>query len=218
MIEESTPNVMVNSSIDDSERMTETRGTSYNGGGPLSNSNGTGSQANHMVNAINNLIQNVGIAAANANGAADSKWYHEAIVDAVNIESAAYIRQLEAQSASYLRESRSNLGWRWTAGNKEGTLTYGWRLSGSSYIGNSSNSAANTNSSLNNAGTKRLGMFDVSESVSLAPLPSEVRARIHPALKWQHRAEELKVILDTGTPVNLPVKDGEEWFIIDATW
>ncbi len=199
------------------EQLAAEAGTNYlstNGNRSTYSEDNTGANGGgHMIAAINNVVARVGAAAASENGTVDAKWYHEAIVDAVNVESSSYLRQLEAQSASYLRESRSSLGWRWTAGNKEGTLTYGWRLSGSSYIGNSGAEASFTS-----GGTKRLGLLDVSESVSLAPLPSENRARSHPAIKWQMRAEELKAVLDTGTPVNLPVLDGEEWFIIDATW
>lgn len=32
------------------------------------------------------------------------------------------------------------------------------------------------------------------------------------------RAQELMLVMSTGTPVNLPVLPGQQWFIIDATW
>lgn len=163
-----------------------------------------------MVRALNDLVETTGVAAASELGAEDPLWYHEALVNLANSKSEAYVRQLEAQSASYIRESRSRLGWRWTAGNKEGTLTYGWRLGDSSIAGGSGHKLGSANS--------RVNLDGIPESVSLAPLPSEHRARQHPALKWQNRDAELKAVLDTGTPVNLPVVDGEEWYVVDASW
>jgi hypothetical protein len=55
-------------------------------------------------------------------------------------------------------------------------------------------------------------------SHSLSPFPSEQKTRIHPAVKWDMRAQELMLVMSTGTPVNLPVQPGQQWFIIDATW
>lgn len=53
---------------------------------------------------------------------------------------------------------------------------------------------------------------------SLSPYPSEQKCRIHPAIKWDMRAEELMLVQATGTPVNRPIAEGEQWFIIDAAW
>ena len=53
---------------------------------------------------------------------------------------------------------------------------------------------------------------------SLSPFPSDQKCRVHPAIKWDMRAEELMLVQATGTPVNKPISPGEQWFIIDATW
>jgi hypothetical protein len=96
---------------------------------------GAGADGQHMTRALTHLVEVSGAAASNQAGAEDALWYHEAIVDLANSRSTAYLRQLEAQSASYIRESKSRMGWRWTAGSKEGTLTNAWRLSESSIPG-----------------------------------------------------------------------------------
>ncbi len=53
---------------------------------------------------------------------------------------------------------------------------------------------------------------------SFAPVPSEQKMRVHPAVRWDKRVQELMTVMSTGAPVNLPVKKGEMWFVIDATW
>eukprot|EP00602_Paraphysomonas_sp_CaronLab_P001195 CAMPEP_0185020012 /NCGR_PEP_ID=MMETSP1103-20130426/2600_1 /TAXON_ID=36769 /ORGANISM="Paraphysomonas bandaiensis, Strain Caron Lab Isolate" /LENGTH=713 /DNA_ID=CAMNT_0027550641 /DNA_START=303 /DNA_END=2444 /DNA_ORIENTATION=+ len=65
---------------------------------------------------------------------------------------------------------------------------------------------------LDNANTSR------AYNHSLSPFPSEQKTRVHPAIKWDMRAQELMLVMSTGTPVNIPVSDGQEWFIVDATW
>lgn len=53
---------------------------------------------------------------------------------------------------------------------------------------------------------------------SMSPFPSEQKSRVHPAVKWDMRSQELMLIMSTGTPVNVPVLEGQLWFVIDAVW
>lgn len=53
---------------------------------------------------------------------------------------------------------------------------------------------------------------------SFSPFPSEQKTRVHPSVKWDMRAQELMLVMSTGTPVNIPVARGQQWFIIDAIW
>lgn len=100
---------------------------------------------------------------------------------------------MNAQSTAYLRESKNAIGWRWTVGDKSKGFLSGWRLMD-----------PNTTSGV--------------DCVSLAPLPSVDRAQHHSAIKWNNRAQELSSVMDSGVPLNLPVAEGQMWFIVDATW
>lgn len=67
----------------------------------------------------------------------------------------------------------------------------------------------------------RLGWLIPSEqeqTESLAPFPSELRRKSHPAIKWEHRAHELKLVMSTGVPLSAPILEGQQWFIVDASW
>jgi serine/threonine protein kinase len=53
---------------------------------------------------------------------------------------------------------------------------------------------------------------------SLSPYPSEIKTRVHPAVKWDKRVQELMTVMATSTPVNSPIREGQMWFVVDASW